>query len=203
MIENRGLRLLECGEWREFEPLMEELRGWQYYHLLTEAMRSLKLDVLYHSKIHGSGHISRVLLMSGLIAKGENLDCEDVLQYFRAASYHDVGREHDGLDLTHGSRSALKLEAITGLTGEPLRELQGAVAAHSQPDYKLEEMVRSFEPEDFSRAVELARLLKDADNLDRVRLPDLNPDYLRHQSAKDLADFSYYLFDLDQELKNT
>lgn len=44
----------------------------------------------------------------------------------------------------------------------------------------------------------LTRLLKDADNLDRVRLGDLDPKFLRHDSAKDLVGFAQRLFQRDQ-----
>lgn len=201
MVRRRSLLLLEQNDWGEDTPLIQGLRAWRYYPLLREAVETLKLEALYHSPIHGSGHINRVLLMAGLIAWREGLEGEDARQYFRAASYHDVGRYFDGLDLTHGSRSAEQLAALTGVQGEALRELQGAVAAHSQPDAKLEEMVSAYHPSNLPRALELARLLKDADNLDRVRLGDLNPKFLRHDSAKALADFSHRLLAKDQQLK--
>ena len=57
----------------------------------------------------------------------------------------------------------------------------------------------SFQPKDYPHALELTRLLKDADNLDRVRLGDLNPKFLRHESARDLTGFAKRLFQLHQE----
>ena len=119
-------------------------------------------------------------------------------QLFRAAAYHDVGRTFDGYDLDHGARSAQRLEELTGQTGEALAELQAAVTAHALPDARLEETVHAFHPADFDRAVELTRLLKDADNLDRVRLGDLKVKFLRHESAKNLADFALRLLARDQ-----
>ena len=62
----------------------------------------------------------------------------------------------------------------------------------------MEETVHAFHPADFDRAVELTRLLKDADNLDRVRLGDLKVKFLRHESAKNLADFALRLLARDQ-----
>ena len=38
-------------------------------------------------------------------------------------------------------------------------------------------------------------LLKDADGLDRVRLGDLDPRYLRHPESKGMVDFAQTLFD--------
>ena len=110
----------------------------------------------------------------------------------------DVGRTFDVYDLDHGARSAQRLEELTGQTGEALAELQAAVTAHALPDARLEETVHAFHPADFDRAVELTRLLKDADNLDRVRLGDLKVKFLRHESAKNLADFALRLLARDQ-----
>ena len=117
-----------------------------------------------------------------------------VRQVFRAASYHDVGRTFDGYDVDHGARSALRLAELTGQTGEALRELQAAVTAHARPDREMEGVVASFHLQNLPWALELTRLLKDADNLDRVRLGDLDPRFLRHSSAKDLTGFAERLF---------
>ena len=197
----RSIQLLEQADWGEDTQLIEGLKQWRYYPLILEAMQSLKVESLYKSAVHGSGHINRVLLMAALIAWQEDLKEKLLRQYLLIAAYHDVGRYFDGLDLGHGARSAQQLGGLTGYTGELLREMQGAVAAHSQPDRRMREMVSSYRPTDVEQGMHLARLLKDADNLDRVRLGDLNPDFLRHESAKKLAEFSRHLFSLDQQLK--
>ena len=127
---------------------------------------------------------------------------EDVRQYFHAACYHDVGRTFDGFDLYHGARSALQLEELTGKTGELLVELQAAVTAHAHPDSDMVTILKSFQPQNYPRTLELTCLLKDADNLDRVRLKDLDAKFMRHQAAKDLVPFAWRLLDLDQAWKN-
>lgn len=198
MPENRMLSLLEQGDWESDAALIQGLQAWPLYPLLLETYESLQEDALYKSRVHGSGHIHRVLLFAALIAWQEALPEDLVRQLFRAAAYHDVGRTFDGYDLDHGARSAQRLEALTGQTGEALAELQAAVTAHALPDARLEETVHAFHPADFDRAVELTRLLKDADNLDRVRLGDLKVKFLRHESAKNLADFALRLLARDQ-----
>lgn len=198
MPENRMLSLLEQGDWESDAPLIQGLKAWPLYPLLLETYETLQEDALYKSRVHGSGHIHRVLLFAALIAWQEALPEDLVRQLFRAAAYHDVGRTFDGYDLEHGARSALRLEELTGQTGENLAQLQAAVTAHALPDARLEETVRSFRPAEFDRAVELTRLLKDADNLDRVRLGDLKVEFLRHESAKKLADFALRLLARDQ-----
>ena len=197
----RGLSLLQSAPWGEDSTMIADWKAWQHFHLVEQALRDLQADALYKSAVHGSGHINRVILLAGLIAWGENLEERLFRQYLVAASYHDVGRYFDGLDLNHGLNSAQKIPGLTDFTGEALKEIQGAVAAHSQPDVRLEEMVALFSPKNMPRAIRLAKLLKDADNLDRVRLGDLKPDFIRHSSAKKLVDFSWRLFALDQGCK--
>lgn len=199
----RSIILLEQADWGIEAQRIRKLKQWHFYPLVLEAIQALNVDALYKSPVHGSGHINRVLIMSALIASQEDLPELLLRQYLMVASYHDVGRYFDGLDLEHGSRSAEQLEELTGYKGEQLLEMQGAVAAHSQPDQRMEEMLSDYAPSDMDRARYLARLLKDADNLDRVRLGDLNPSFLRHESAKSLAGFSRHLFYLDQELKKS
>lgn len=197
----RSLYLLNHADWGEDAPLIARFKEWHRYPMLVDAIESLQVEALYKSPVHGSGHINRVLLLSGLIAWRENLEESLLRQYLLIASYHDVGRTFDGLDLEHGTASAHQLERLTGYRGDALRQMRGAVTAHSQPDGKMEDLVASCAPEDFPRAIKLATLLKDADNLDRVRLGDLNEAYLRHESAKKLAPFARRLFRLDQRVK--
>lgn len=201
MPENRMLSLLEQGDWGEDQPMIDALKQWRFYPLLIETYRTMDEGALYKSKIHGSGHIHRVLFLAAVICWKEDTDEEMVRQLFRAASYHDVGRTFDGFDLDHGARSSLRLEELTGQTGENLIELKAAVTAHARPDDQMEDILVAFHPEDLERTRELTRLLKDADNLDRTRLGDLKTKYLRHESAKALGDFSWRLFRLDQSWK--
>ena len=200
--ENRILSLLEQGDWGEDTSLIQGLKQWELYPLLIETYRTMDEGALYKSRVHGSGHIHRVLLFAALISWQEALAEEDVRQFFRAAAYHDVGRTFDGLDLYHGARSALRLEELTGLAGEDLVELKAAVTAHAHPDDDMVSILKSFQPRDYPRTVELTCLLKDADNLDRVRLKDLDAKYMRHQAAKELVPFAWRLLDLDQAWKN-
>ena len=201
MPENRMLALLERGDWGEDQPRIDGLKGWRFYPLLLETYRTMNEDALYKSRVHGSGHIHRTLFFAAVIGWMEDLDEEMTRQLFRAASYHDVGRTFDGYDLDHGARSALRLEELTGQTGENLVELKAAVTAHARPDEQMEEILTSFHPADLARTRELTRLLKDADNLDRPRLGDLKTKYLRHESAKALGDFAWRVFRLDQNWK--
>ncbi len=188
--------LLETDVWAAHTPLLDGLRSWRHYRLFSRALDALRMDALYQSRLHGQGHIERTLLFAALLAWREDLSAGDAETLFLAASYHDVGRVDDSYDTEHGRRSAGRLSELTGRTGEELLLLQGAVAAHSRPDGLLEQTVAEYGPADFPHAVELAQLLKDADGLDRVRIRDLDPEFLRHESARSLIPFAAFLFDL-------
>lgn len=188
--------LLETDVWAAYTSMLDGLREWRHYELFSRALTTLKVEALYQSRLHGQGHIERTLLLSALLAWQEKLSAEDADSLFLAASYHDVGRVDDSYDTEHGSRSAGRLFDLTGQTGEKLLLMQSAVAAHSRPDRLLEQTVAEYGPADFPHAVRMALMLKDADGLDRVRIQDLNPEFLRHESARSLISFSHFLFDL-------
>lgn len=200
MTENKVLALLRAGAWGEDQALLQGLASWPHYPLLLETYETLREDALYDSEVHGRGHIHRTLLYAALIAWKEDLAEADVRQLFLAAAYHDVGRSSDGYDLYHGARSALRLAELTGLDGEDLLELQAAVAAHARPDEDMESILRAYGPEDYPRTLALTRLLKDADNLDRVRLGDLKTKFLRHDGAKAVEPFAWRLIALEKTL---
>ena len=186
--------LLREEAWGEFDYLIDGLKTWPHYHLLTSALEDLESVPLYQSHIHGRGHIERTLLLAALLARREALPQEQARLLLLAAVYHDIGRISDSYDTEHGLRAARRLDVLTGLAGEELGTLQVMVAAHSRPDSEMEETLAIFPHT--PAALELARLLKDADGLDRVRICDLNPAYLRHQSARDLAPFARFLHSL-------
>jgi len=178
------LELLAEGGWGEFQPEFDRLAGWQFYPKLLETLEQLDHSVLFVSKMHGLGHIERTILQGGFCAMEEGLDRTDTELLLEACSYHDVGRQNDWVDDLHGHRSAQQIGALTGRTGEELKLLQGAVDAHSRKDKVLLETIQSYGPALQDRAVRLAQLLKDADGLDRVRIGDLNPAYLRRESSR-------------------
>ena len=142
----------------------------------------------HDSHIHGVGHLSRVFVLQELIC---NLLEEQGTAVNReatrlAAMAHDVGRIDDGLDLDHGWRSAawIKDNLHHRMTPELMDIVTYIVHWHVPPDDEAPEMT-----------VEL-RVLKDADGLDRVRLGDLNPSYLRTDAARELIETARKLHEI-------
>lgn len=193
--ESPALQLLNGGGWGEYAEMIEQFRWSPAFPLLEEALRSLRREVLYMSHVHGVGHIERTMIHGAMCAAAEELSEADARLLLLMCSYHDTGRNCDFLDGAHGARSAEKLEGLTGLSGEELREAMAGIEAHSVGDGAMAGILERYAPENPGRARMLAEMLKDADGLDRVRIADLNPDYLRRAPSRGRAGFAQLLFD--------
>lgn len=199
MADSPMLNLLQAGVWGSYAPHFQRLSRWEHYPMLLQALEQLDHSVLFVSKMHGLGHIERTILQGGFCAMEEGLDRSDTALLLLACSYHDVGRQDDWVDDLHGWRSAQRIGAITGRTGEDLKLLQGAVDAHSRKEAVLRETVAGYRPADLDRAVRLTQLLKDADGLDRVRLGDLDPSYLRRETSRSRAGLAFEVYQRYQQ----
>jgi hypothetical protein len=109
---------------------------------------------------------------------------------------HDLARTHDGVCLRHGAdavekwRTSARLTTHLGSAGvyadqEP--SVCRAVTLHCKPN--------RYEPSIDDPDWPLVALLKDADGLDRVRLGDLDPSYLRLPASQSMVAFAQQLFD--------
>lgn len=195
MANSPMLELIARGEWLDQQPWFDRLAAWQYYPMLLETLEQLNHDALFVSTMHGLGHIERTILQGAFCAMEEPLDEADTRLLLLACSYHDVGRINDWVDHLHGHRSAGKIGELTGHQGEDLLILQGAVDAHSQKEAAMDETLAAYGARDSVRAKRIAQLLKDADGLDRVRLGDLNPAYLRREASKQRVALAQRVFD--------
>jgi hypothetical protein len=130
------------------------------------------------------------MVHGAMCAWAEKLSEGDTRLLLTMCACHDTGRVCDYLDGAHGRRSAEKLPALTGLSGEDLREAAAGVEAHSLPDRQMEEILAAHAPADLPRARMLAQMLKDADGLDRVRVQDLDVRYLRRAPSRERGRFA-------------
>ncbi|MEN8152018.1 MAG: hypothetical protein ABFS86_19540, partial [Planctomycetota bacterium] len=107
---------------------------------------------------------------------------------------HDLARAHDDVCHHHGKDAADLLSrddelrahlSRGGARRTDLPAITAAVTYHSLP--------READPD--HPHIRLIRLMKDADGLDRVRLGDLDPAYLRHDITRRLVPFAQLLHD--------
>ena len=145
------------------------------------------------STLHGQAHVTRVMVHA--IRLVEATGRRDLApQLWAAVFLHDLARTHDGVCHRHGADAAQRLRdepelqahlAAAGLGVEDYPAIEAAVTAHSAPKEVSREHPHW----------PLIALLKDADGLDRVRLGDLDPRYLRNAESKSMVPFAQRLFD--------
>lgn len=141
----------------------------------------------HHSTLHGQAHVSRVIIHAFVLI--DALGLESLCSSAWAAAYvHDIGRRHDGPCAHHGRYAMERLAALPelksllvegGVSEENWEGISVAVEnhcrteiPHTHPHWKL------------------TAILKDADGLDRVRLGDLDPGYLRFPESQGLMPFA-------------
>lgn len=138
------------------------------------------------SGIHGLGHEARVLIWTQILAEmvrqeGSSIDAA-VLGW--AAAVHDTQRWDDGDDPDHGTRAANWLADHPRIIppNVSLEQVIYLCRWHVPPDHLVPDMTMEL------------RVFKDADALDRWRISDLNPSFLRTVSAQKLLRPSYALW---------
>lgn len=165
-------------------------------------------DYLNPSSIHGPRHVLRVILNTYVLAKKRQLDERSRFIVLFAAIFHDIGRLHDGYCLKHGYWSWDKVQIFPEewitfeIRGESYQfsekersVLQFIIENHCIPDEQAHDnLFTQFAKEQQDYVWPLYCLLKDADNLDRVRLGDLDIRYLRHTEALEQVDFAEWLY---------
>ncbi len=144
------------------------------------------------STLHGQAHVSRVMVHAFRLIAATGWT-EEAPRLWAAVYVHDIARTHDGRCHRHGADAMTKLETLptvrdlfarAGVRDGDYAAIRTAVVHHCMPT----ELDRSH------AHWRLTSLLKDADGLDRVRLGDLDPRYLRNREARDMVDFAASLF---------
>lgn len=183
-------------------------------------------DLIIKRGIHGISHNNRVAMHAMIIAQNEGLLEQDIDDRTKdillaASYYHDIGRRKgiitDNLG-PHSKNSARKINKmeLKYLNGksyslEDRRILQAVVEAHEGKDKNMSKICRKYKisEQNMEYTMSLMSVLKDADALDRARLDlslpinmttDLNPRYLRTNTAKQLLDASYQLEELSKKV---
>ena len=146
----------------------------------------------HRSTLHGQSHVSRVMVHAFRLIAATGWT-EEAPRLWAAVYLHDIARTHDGVCFRHGGDAMKKFESLPdvrslftrgGVQEDDYPPIHTAVVHHSLP----KELDRTHPH------WRLTSLLKDADGLDRVRLGDLNPNYLRNPEALEMMDFAAALF---------
>ena len=147
----------------------------------------------HRSDLHGQAHVARVMVHAMRLVEVTG-QAEHGPRLWASVFLHDLARTHDGVCHRHGADAAQRLRdepdlqrrlAEAGLGEADYPAIEAAVTAHSAPKEVSREHPQW----------PLIALLKDADGLDRVRLGDLDPRYLRNAEARTMVPFAQALFD--------
>lgn len=136
--------------------------------------------------VHALSHTKRVLLLSLIISHLEKFSKQDANILCLASIYHDIGRCNDGYDPEHGNASYEKVIHEQLPVPDHIQEqeiLRFLIQNHAIPDQSAYKKLNLYNLADVDRTLKLYDAFKDADGLDRVRIRDLNPEYLRTGSA--------------------
>lgn len=147
--------------------------------------------------IHGACHALRVATHAYEIAEEIGLAEDEHDAAHLAGLWHDIGRDHDGVDYYHGAKSAGKAVGLRlHLDTDPhvIELALFAMTHHCGDEGHAERAARhTTDPE---ATLRVFRLLKDADALDRVRLHSgLDPSYLRLQASHRHIDRAWELLE--------
>jgi len=147
---------------------------------------------LSQSTLHGQAHVGRVMIHALRLVEATGFtDC--VCPLWAAVYLHDIARVHDGRSKGHGADAWARLATLPevralftrgGVREEDLPAIQTAVTLHSRG-----------EADPGADHKRLTDLIKDADGLDRVRLRDLHPEYLRTPQSRTMVAFAERLYE--------
>lgn len=149
--------------------------------------RSFSLENSWFTRprsIHGLSHTRRVLIHACAIAPAADLTPAEFEAVVLAAAWHDIGRTHDGIDSRHGAQSVERIYDLgldAGVPSHVFDHVVFAVELHSTHDEVAIRRAASTGDESMLRVL---WTLKDADGLDRVRIDDLDPSFLRHSVSQ-------------------
>lgn len=172
--------------------------------------------------IHTQGHCERVLMHALRIGEARHVTGGQMLALAHASIFHDTRRKDNYLDVGHGARAAEYYKKVAPplvrrahlappQIGEGndytdkqslcfLPETYAAIWYHDRDDELGEKYIREHFSTETEReeALEVYRIFKDADALDRLRLGTwcLDEKFLRTPEAKTMIPFAQRLVEL-------
>lgn len=177
------------------------IRGSIYEKNYKDACKLIREENYFHPRgIHGIFHIKRVLILATITSALVSLSDRENKLLCLASVYHDIGRIDDGTDIHHGERSVVKLSTLEyfeeikrDFSEEEIRILNFLMIGHVISDKSAERLLYKSDILDKDGAKKLLFFFKDCDGLDRLRIDDLNANYLRNETSFKLLDFTIKL----------
>lgn len=161
-----------------------------------QKIKNIQPEKLYKSNMHGINHNIRVSIFAYILANFEDISMREFEMLIDCAKYHDIGRIDDCVDYKHGLKSASKFDFLIDYNEEELNLMKTIVACHCMNDSEIDKYIEIYKVKDKNKCKKLFNLLKDADGLDRVRLPypKIQIDMLRTNTAKRIVLFAFEMY---------
>jgi hypothetical protein len=148
---------------------------------------------------HGITHTKRAMLIASIFALRSGLTDQDAKILIAAAKYHDIGVKSDETDKEHGRISIEKINHELDSFSENDTELiKFLILEHSLDKKDNEKDIENLPATKREKFKKMLSYFKDIDELEKVRLYDLNPQNLENESAKymvKLAFINWNVFD--------
>lgn len=172
--------------------------------IFNDVMNDVKEVYFVDDAIHGKSHNERVALLTCYIGLKEGLNDENLKLVLEAAKYHDIGRGYEG---NHGQYSTIIIDRnieyiFPKLNDNEINVIKALCHGHSVDDRRYEEIARIYGINNIVEFKKMLDIVKDADALDRVRLPrfgKLDENYLRTETAHGMIEITE---DLYREYRN-
>lgn len=152
---------------------------------------------------HGISHAMRVLVLSQRLAESLQMtdDQKSILTY--GALYHDIGRDEQSIDNTHGYKSFEKIVKL-GLIpkcfdANAISILRFIIENHPLDTAYAKKNIIQYNIDDEEKAFGVLQVLKDADILDGCRFGHIDPDYLSYRESRKLIPIAYQLLTIYRE----
>lgn len=189
IVDPKNVHIIKVEELKSIQDCREILGSVApIYHKYLDEMDTLTFA--RNSFLHGKLHEARVLLHCLTIAHLLGLPNSDVKVLATAAIYHDTQRRHDFEDPAHGADSAVYYRKNIK---NPNPVVAFLIEYHCLPDEEAYARIKETRAlsKNRSKTTQLFNIFKDADALDRIRLPggirELDVDQLREPISKSLT----------------
>ena len=181
------------------ESLHEIIETLNNNAIFQDVMNNIKEEFFINDSIHGISHNERVALLACYIGIQENLNNEELKLVLETAKYHDIGRGYEG---NHGQYSTLIIDRnkeyiFQNLNDNEINVIKALCHGHSVDDRRYKEIANIYGIKDLEQFKKLLNIVKDADALDRVRLPrfgKLDEKYLRTETAHGMIELAENLY---------
>lgn len=146
---------------------------------------------------HGISHTKRAMLETAILVNKLGLTNQDSKILLAAAKYHDIGVQNDESDKEHGRRSVEKLNHELDNFSEADKEIiKFIIIEHALDKKENEEDINKLPTAKQKKFKELLSYFRDIDELEKVRLYDMNPNNLENEVSKHLINIAYMNWNL-------